>query len=389
MTISCTSPRTALVMWAMAVVAVATFVSMPGKQGKLYATFVAAGNHFRTGEPLYGEIPEGQDQYRYSPLVAAAFAPWGQLPTPVGAVLWRAFEAAVYLLALRAWTRVAAPPVPWPVLALLTLPLVLGNVYNAQLNPLVAALMLASVAAFASDRLWLAAAAIAGAAAVKVYPLALGLLLTVVEPRRFGPRLAVAVAIGCGLPFALQSPEYVTQQFTDWAGRVGDDDRTEQPMERGYHDFQKVLRRWGLPTPLDTYRVMEVIAGAAAAGLVLWGRWRGQPRDQLIHTCAGLGFVWCTLFGPATESATYMLLATTVAHASVAVVSRPLWERVTVWGAMFLLASVPIAMWFSRPISDPYRALIPQGHGALLLLGWLVWDAVRGDERDRMSETPK
>ena len=72
MTISCTSPRTALVMWAIAVVAVATFVSAPGKQGKLYATFVAAGNHFRTGEPLYGEIPEGQDQYRYSPLVAAA-----------------------------------------------------------------------------------------------------------------------------------------------------------------------------------------------------------------------------------------------------------------------------------------------------------------------------
>ena len=52
------------------------------------------------------------------------------------------------------------------------------------------------------------------------------------------PRLAIAVAIGCGLPFALQSPAYVTQQFTDWAGRVGDDDRTEQPMERGYHDFQ-------------------------------------------------------------------------------------------------------------------------------------------------------
>ena len=79
----------ALAAWAVALLAVAITVSIPAKSGKLYPTFVAAGDHFRHGQPIYGHIPDGQDQYRYSPLVAAAFAPWGFLPNWVGAVLWR------------------------------------------------------------------------------------------------------------------------------------------------------------------------------------------------------------------------------------------------------------------------------------------------------------
>ena len=52
----------------IALAAIAMAVSFPGKPGKLYPTFVAAGEHFRNGEPIYGAVPEGQDQYRYSPL---------------------------------------------------------------------------------------------------------------------------------------------------------------------------------------------------------------------------------------------------------------------------------------------------------------------------------
>jgi hypothetical protein len=363
----------ALIAWAAALIGVSVAVSLPGKGGKLYPTFAAAGEHFRDGEPVYGWIPPDQDQYRYSPLVAAAFAPWSELPTPIGAVLWRWFQAAAFLFALRAWSRVAVPHVSWPALALLCLPLTLGNVFNAQLNPLVAALLLAGLTAFARERYWLAAVAIAGATVCKVYPLAVGLLLGVIEPRRFGPRLILAVSIGFALPFAFQSPEYVSQQFADWFERVRTDDRTDQPMERGYHDFQKLLRRWGEPTPLAAYRGMEALAGCAAAGVINLGRRRHWDRCRQVQTCAGLGLVWCTLFGPATESATYMLLAPAAAQAVVALTGRPLWERVWIRGAYVLMLSVPVALWFPRPVSDPFRALIPQAHGALLLLTWLVW----------------
>src|SRR5262249_8703990 len=148
---------------------------------------------------------------------------------------------------------------------------------------------------------------------------------------------------------------------------------TEQPIQKGYHDFQKVLRRWGVTTDLSTYRGLEVIAAGAFAGFIWWGRRSGWDRDRQIQASAGLGLVWCTLFGPATESATYMLVAPVAAHAALAVTDRPLWERIWVRGAYLLLLSVPLALWFPRPISDPYRALIPQAHAALTLLAWIVW----------------
>jgi hypothetical protein len=364
-------------MWLIALIVVAAIVTVGGKPGKLYRTFVAAGDNFRQGETIYGDVPDDLDQFRYSPLVAAAMAPWGLIPTDLGSVLWRAVQAAILLLALRAWARVAAPAVPWPALAILALPLCIGNMHNGQLNPLVAALMLFGAVAFFRERYWLAVAAIAGAALFKVYPLALGLLLCVVEPRRLTARLLLTVAIGCLLPFALQSPEYVAQQSADWVERLGVDDRTIQPIHRGYHDFQRLLLRWGFPTTLETYRAIEVLAGCVIAALIAWGRTNGWNRSRLVQSCVSLGFIWCTLFGPATESATYMLLAPVMAHAAIAVRDRPVWERCWVRGAYLLLLSSSVIQWFPRPIVDAYRAaLIPQAHAALLLLVWIVWRTV-------------
>jgi hypothetical protein len=361
----------------IALVVVALIVTVGGKPGKLYRTFVAAGGNFRHGETIYGKVPDDLDLFRYSPFVAALMTPLGMIPTDLGAVLWRAVQAAILLLALRAWARVAVPVVPWPALAILALPLCIGNMHNGQLNPLVAALMLLSAVAFVRESYWFAAAAIAGAAMFKVYPLSLGLLFCIVEPRRFTIRLSIALAAGCLLPFALQSPEYVLQQFADWLDRVGVDNRTSQPIERGYHDFQRLLLRWGVDIPLESYRGIEVLAGCAAAALVAWGRIDGWDRSRLVHACVSLGFVWCTLFGPATESATYMLLAPVIAFAALAVGNRPLWERCFVHGAYLLLLSAAVIQWFPRPIVDAYRgAIIPQAHGALFLVVWIVWRMV-------------
>jgi hypothetical protein len=385
----------ALLAWAILLIAVA--IAVANKPGKLYPTFVAAGEHFRQGEPIYGSVPDGQDQYRYSPLVAASFAPWSVLPSIIGAVLWRWLQAIAFLLALRAWARVTVPHVSWPALAMLTLPLVAGNIFNAQLNPLVCALMLAGLVAFSRERFTLAAIAIEGASLFKVYPLALGLLLCVIEPRRFSLRLMLAIAIGFALPFVLQNPEYVAQQFGDWLERVGGDDRTGQELHKGYHDFQKLLRRWGIGTTLNEYRIMEVIAGVTCAGFVMWGKRTGWNRERQILVAGALGFVWCTLFGPATESATYMLLAP-VSALALAIITLPpasrgegeklrisqIWsilERCGTISAYVLLFSVPIALWFPRPISDPYRALIPQAHAAMLLLLWIVWKGLRREAR--------
>src|SRR5262249_58465134 len=121
----------------------------------------------------------------------------------------------------------------------------IGNIFNAQPNPLVCALMLTGVAAFAREHYGLAAAAIVGATLFKVYPISLGLLLCVVEPRRFGPRLLLAVAIGGAIPFALQSPDYVSRQFEGWVGRGSRGGPAEAPIQKGDAGLQKGLRPWG------------------------------------------------------------------------------------------------------------------------------------------------
>ncbi len=377
----------AIAAWALVVVIVGVTVSYGNKPDKLYKTFHSAGVHFKNSEMLFGPIPVDEDLYRYSPTVAASMVPWTWIPMKVGALLWRALQAAFLFLAIRAWAKVAVPEVPWPLLALLALPFVIGNIQNGQINPLLAAFMLATGVLFYHERFWLAAVMIAIAALVKVYPLSLGLLLCVVEPRRFTPRLIVVLVIGCLVPFAVQSPEYVSQQWREWAATTRADDRTYQPMARGYHDFQRLLLRWGIDIPILAYRGIQVAAGGGFAALIAWGRWSGVDRPTLIHGCVSLGFIWCTLFGPSTESATYMLLAPIAAHAFLAVTRfqssrhtpcadiptrRPPLELIWVCGAFFLLLSMNVMQWF--PVHEAYRAaIIPQAHAALLFLIWVVW----------------
>ena len=371
--------RIAIGAWIATALAVAIVVTV-GKPGKLYPTFAAAGEHFRNGEPLYPDITEhSQILYRYSPAATAALVPLSFMPIAVGGMLWRCVQAFAMFFALRAWARVASPAVPWPYLALLALPLSIGNIHNGQLNLLVAALMLGGVVAFSRDRYWLAALAIVGAAVFKIYPLSLGLLLGVIEPRRFAPKLLLFTVIAFAIPFAMQSPDYVAEQYEHWFQLIENDDRTHEPWHRGYHDFRKVLLRWELPITADAYRGIQVAVGCAAAGVVLIGRWRKWDRPRLIQTSTSLGFLWCTLFGPATESATYVLLAPLAAYAVAVARDRAIWERAWVIFVYAILLASNMIHWFPYSVSHVFRGtLIPQPHAALLLLAWSILQIGRG-----------
>lgn len=370
--------RIAIGAWIAAILAVAIVVTV-GKPGRLYPTFVAAGEHFRQGEPLYPETEETtQVLYRYSPAASAALVPLSLMPMHLGAVIWRSLQAIMLFLTVRAWARVAAPAVSWPRLALLVLPLAIGNIHNGQLNLLVIALMLAGVVAFSRDCYWLAAFAIVGAAVFKIYPLSLGLLLGVIEPRRFAPKLLLVALAAFALPFAIQSPDYVQGQYEQWFHLVENDDRTDQPWHQGYHDFRKVLLRWGLPITADAYHAIEIAVGCASAGVVLYGRCRRWNRARLIQICTSLGLLWCTLFGPATESATYVLIAPIAAHTVLVVCDRSIWERLAVYAAYGTLLASTMIHWFPYSVSHIVRGtLIPQPHAALLLLGWTVIQIAR------------
>src|SRR5262249_25652990 len=160
--------------------------------------------------------------YRYSPIVAIGFAPWSLLPDRPAGVLWRWLNAGVFVGGLAVWWQ-------WwrreqrglPALLLLVLPLAVGGLDKRPCDALIAGLPLLAAGAFAGGRLGLAAAAVTVAVLFKGYPVALGLLFCAADPRRFTPRLALALLAGFGLPYLLShQPEYVTTQYAHFYERL-------------------------------------------------------------------------------------------------------------------------------------------------------------------------
>jgi hypothetical protein len=274
-----------------------------------------------------------------------------------------------FLLPLWAWAR--QQEIDWAWLGILTLPLTLQSLNNGQVNPLVAGLLLSTLIAFASERWTWAAAFVSLAFLLKGYPLALGLLLMLLEPWRFGPRLLVMVVLGLAIPFALQSPAYVVEQYNDWLARLGVDDRSAWPAYAGYQDFALLLRVSVGPCPRSLAHALGLAAAFACAVAVLGLRWRGLDRQRLVLACGDLAIGWMLLFGPATETCTYTLLAAPLAL-------RLRAGRPSAWLAYGLLLSALMALWFPKEFSRPVLSLGVQPLGALIYLGGVVvesWSA--------------
>src|SRR5207245_4655614 len=98
--------------------------------------------------------------------------------------------------------------------------------------------------------------------------------------------------------------------------RLGAEDRSTGDISRSYRDLQLLLRSLGLPISLTAYRIVEVIAAGTCAAAVIRMRKTGNPQSA-VWACGALGLGWMTLFGPTTESSTYVLVAPILAQAVV------------------------------------------------------------------------
>jgi hypothetical protein len=360
--------RRALVVWAVILTAVCLRVLASDRANSVYPIFSDAGRKWLASADLYGPPTRELDQFRYSPTVAAGFAPWGFLTDRPAGVLWRCLNAGVFVGGLALWWQ-------WwrrerrglAMLLLLVLPLAIGGLNNGQCNALIAGLALIATVAFGGGRLWLAAASVTIAVLFKGYPVALGLLFCIADPRRFAPRLALGLLAGFGLPYLLNRPEYVTTQYAHFCERVRTDDRTGWPIRDGYRDLHMLLRVVGLPLSLQAYRGVEVLAGLACAAIIAAGRRRGWGVRESAQTSFGLGAVWMSLCGPATESCTYVLLAPVLGRAVLEVAGRAWMRRTLVYASFGLFTLSAAIVWFPRWIADPVQTAGTQPFAALLL----------------------
>ncbi len=361
-------------LWALVLLGVLTRAGLHPGRNSVFRLFRQAGARWLAGERLYPNVGE----FLYSPLAAAAFSPFARLPEGMGGVLWRSGNAAALLAAVA-----ALPRRPWAggagqaagLTALLALSL--GNLNNGQATPLVLALLLGATLAADAGRWSLAAAAVAGATFFKIYPLAFGLLLAALHPRQLSWRLVLALAGAFALSLLLGGTEYTLAQYRAWFASLGADPRRTDGPFGTWRDAWLLLRLARVPIGVSQYAVLQVAAGAAAAAFCVWGqRARGWVRGRSAFAAFGLGCAWVTLFGPSTESATFVFLAPALALGVAAAVDNPAGmptgARAALGAALgLLIASETLGAWVPA-VRRSVLAHALQPLGALCFVFFLV-----------------
>jgi hypothetical protein len=385
-------PRVAILAWAIAFLALSgRTLLLKHDAHSVYPVFTTAADHWIAGDNLYvrGKI----DEFRYSPLIAAAFVPLAMLPERIGQFLWRSINFLALAAGLWWCCEIGIPrrltANQMAAVFLLALPLAAGSLNNAQSNPLVIGLMLIALAA-TLQRYWtMAAIAITVATLFKVYPLSLGMLLLLIYPSRLGWRLVVCLAAGLLLPLLLQHAGYVIDQYHTWIHYMATEDRQRGPVADWYKDFRAVWRLYIGPISPQKYQLMEIGAAAAVAAATLLGRWRRWPERRLLAMTLSLACCWMTALGPATESSTYVLLAPVVAWALVeADTRRRAWGWRIGYGAVFaLFLAAQAALWVGQGGKLFRDRLQPLPIAGTALMVLLLAEAVSRYTRQRPDDS--
>ena len=364
----------AAIVWTIALVVLAARPLLLSQRGTSFDTYGLAGSHWLHGEDLYTHWMG----FVYSPLVAAFFAPFAFFPSAIANIVWRLISTAALLGGLTALFRSNLFPgiksQRIGIAYLLLAPLALGNIDISQANPLVAGLIMLAIAAVYTER-WNSAALYIGIAAFfKIYPLAVGLLICVIAPRRFTWRLLSALVLLTLAPFLFQHWSYVSHQYGTWIATRMAEDRRNWPAEKLPLDLWFVLHSvLHLPIPQWIFTFIQLGSAATVAVFCAFGSIKNWGPQRVLTGLFCLSAVWMTLCGPATESYTYMLLAAPTLLALLQSMHSRQVFAIWVWASVALqLFAVTRASFM--PHFKPYWILSALPVSALLFLIYcLIW----------------
>jgi hypothetical protein len=379
----------ALAVWLVIFLGLAVRTLANPSRATAFTVYRLAGSHWLSAQHLYGDWRG----FVYSPIAAVFFAPFGNLPPGWGNLCWTWLNAGLFLLGVAAVLASGIYPGIKPrhrgIVFLLIVPLALGNLDTGQANPTVIGLLLLAVAAVPAERWSLAALCVAIAIYFKIYPLAVGLILFLIAPRKFGWRLLLALLVLGILPFLFQHWSYVSQQYHEWVATRSADDRRLYPLKDVPLDLWFLLVRFGhLPIPSFAYTAFQVLSGGAIALFCLVGVRMNWPKERALAGMLALVCIWMTLFGPATELQTYVLLAPAVVLTLVNafLYARSIWLRVGLL-VVYLLMVLAVARTSFLPGQKGLWILTIQPVAAVLFLACCVGWFMRGSPWRHESTT--
>lgn len=317
-------PRYALAVWVAASVFVAVDAYRNPRGHTLYPVYAIGVQNWWRGADLYPRQEETHELFRYSPAFAVAAGPFALLPPGTGNAAWKLFNIGAFALGLYVWAK-RGPAGPLSAkrtaaLFLVAVPVVMGNVYNGQANLLLMGFVLLALAAVARDRWWGAATALAAATLIKVFPVALALVLCVLYWRTLPVRFGAALAIGLAFPLVAQNPEYAARQTGEWLHHLSAS--TELNRDR-LKSLDKLFEVAGAGVSRAAFQALAAGAGAVVLGVGVLAVLRREPRPAVLFQVGAWFVTWVVLFSPSSEAATFSVLGPFLAWATVEAFRRP------------------------------------------------------------------
>jgi hypothetical protein len=376
----------AALAWTALAVGIGIHAALYPQTHTVYDIYSLAARNWWAGNDLY---VGGHEHYRYSPLFAIAITPLALLPDWCGTPLWKVGNIVLYALAVRAFARQVLPASltrqQIGALFLLVLPLSVHSMQIGQANLTVVSACLFALSAALAGGWNTAALCVAAATLIKGYPLALGLLLIALYPRRFGGRFLVALAIGLLAPFAAGAPSRVMAQNISWLRHLRD---STVIMRERLRSIDHLFEVFGQPLTPSAFALLGLVAGSAVLALCVYEAWRSSDGRQLLTRVFLLFASWVVLFGPATETCTYVMVAPAIAWSVIDAYRRP-----TSRLAQGLLIASLIMM--GPLVTDAFGGAIrnfagthgSQPIGALLYLAYLL-GSTRRSSVSTAQETP-
>jgi len=367
--------RRALTLWGILAVAVCVKTVWLGGDRLVYPVFAASSHHWWSDKPLY--VPygptEGIDGFRYSPAFAVAFTPLAYLPGMIGAIAWNLLSIGLLLWALHVLVRDVLPGAwpPWREGVFLTL--TLGGsavgIWSGHSNAIVPALIILALAAIVRQRWWWTSTLLAAAVFIKLWPMAIVLLLIACWPRQLSWRFAVVCVVLALLPFLTRPPDTVAWQYHEWYLCL------KGPLQArgdGYRDAWTIWEQCVRPVNHHAYMALQLVAALGVFGWCLWQRRRALSTGQLLIAILSIWASCQLLFWPVTEQLTYGIIAPSAGWAVLVSFAerKARWLTVTAWAILALLPS--------GDVEKAVLAIVPHGMillplGVVLFVAWLLW----------------
>ncbi len=337
--------------------------------------------HYETGARLWWA---GQDVYkvsptykgcpfefRYGPACAEALVPLALLPTPLGGLLWSWLNLGLFFGALRTFMRRILPGCWTPgregIFLCLVLVGVARSIWSGQSNLLIFALVALGMAAIADRRWWLAALMLAIPVHIKVWPLAVALLLIACRPRPLALRFGVCLLAVGALPLLTHPFAWVCRQYGGWYEVL----MGSAQIRHSYRDMWTIWETIRPPVNAHIYMALQLATAAGVLGLCLWQARRRQSLARLLLFILVMWTSWQMEFGPATERNTFGLIAPLTCWGLMTAFAERR-GRIVMTLAVLLTVMASYGI-FERALRDGYP-LMKDAHplGVLLFTGWFL-----------------